>query len=277
MNLAEFGTRKYPLRCSKLRNLAACSVEPILELLGESVDSAGAGAETGSLTHEAIDAFHKEQRELQHKIIAGLTALRDATKRYPLGDEKEATIYFTHYANDPRNQLAEFLRHPKTGAIGLEHQMEGTLSPHPSDPTGQPIVLTGKADQFRRYRGKNCVMDYKTGKTSAWEMQSVYSYQMAGYLHLANQNGWCVDEAYIIRGYRYRENTAKSELPEANYVFVAMPFVASEVLLILDRIRLEVARIRSGELLFGPSPMCSWCPMKGLSQCIPVAKKKLGI
>lgn len=277
MNLSEFGTKKYPLRCSKLRNLATCSVEPILELLGESVDSAGAGAETGSLTHEAIEAFHREQRELQHKIIAGLTALRDATKRYPLGDEREATIYFTHYANDPRNQLAEFLRHPTTGTIGLEIQMEGTLPPHDSDPTQQPIVITGKADQLRMFRGKRTVMDYKTGKTTAWEMQSVYSYQLAGYLHIANQMGWSIEEAYIIRGYRYRETTAKVELPCPPAAFVAMPFTATDAELILDRIRLEVARIRSGEVLFGPSPMCSWCPMKGLSNCLPIAKKKLGI
>lgn len=273
LNLKDFGTEKYPIRASNIRKIVTCNMESILELLGELTDSAGSGAETGSITHAAIEAFHREQRSLEAKVVAGMTALRDATKRYPLGDEKEASLYFAHYAADPRNQNAEFITGP--GNDGLEYQMYGWLEPHPSDPTGQRIIINGKADQLRIYRGKRIVADYKTGKTSAYEMQAVYAYQMAAYLHLANQCGFNVEEVYIIRGYRYRERGA--DLPSPAEAFVAMPFVAGQEGLLLDRLRLEVARIRSGDLQFGPSAMCSWCPAKSLSRCMPLAKQKLGI
>lgn len=273
LNLREFGTAKYPIRASNIRKIVTCNMESVLELIGELTDSAGAGAETGTITHAAVEAFHREQGNVEAKTMAGLVALRDATKRNPLGDEKEASIYFAHYANDPRNQNAEFIK--PAGSDGLEYQMYGSLPAHETDPTGEPIVINGKVDQLRMFHGKRCVMDYKTGKTSAYEMQAVYAYQMAAYLYLANQNGFNMDEVYIIRGYRYRERGA--DLPSPAEAFVAMPFVAGQELLILDRLRLEVARIRSGELQFGPSAMCSWCPAKSMSRCIPLARTKLGV
>lgn len=275
LNLKEFATSKYPLRSSHLRKIVTCNMESILELLGDLQDDAGAAAQTGTITHSAIEAFHREQRDVTEKTVAGMTALRDATKRNPLADDKEASIYFAHYANDPRNQSAEFLT--RSGTPGLEIQMYGWLEPHSSDPTGERIILTGKADQLRLYRGKRIVVDYKTGKSSAYEMHAVYAYQMAAYMHLANQNGWEIEEGYIIRGYRYREISAKPFLPSPEDAFVAMPFTAKDVMLILDRVRLEVARIRSGDLQFGPSAMCSWCPAKSMSRCIPLAKQRLGI
>jgi hypothetical protein len=118
-------------------------------------------------------------------------------------------------------------------------------------------------------------MDYKTGKTSAFEMMHSYIYQQAAYMELARQNGYPVDEAYIIRGYKYRERGAN--LPSPPEAFVAMPFLPKDIPLILDRVKLEVARVRSGDLQFGPGAMCSWCPARGISNCIPIAKRKLGI
>lgn len=274
MNLSEFGTAKYPLRPSALKKLVNCSMQSILELLGDLEDRSNAGAQTGTVTHSAIEAFHREQRDMEAKTVAGLQALKDACKSNPLADEREAEIYFAHYANDPRNQRAEFVRQ-HTGGIALEMQVSGKLSPHPSDATGQDIIIEGKLDQLRVFNGKLCLMDYKSGRTSAFEMMHIYVYQQAAYMELARQNGYPVDEAYIIRGYKYRERGA--DLPSPAEAFVAMPFLPKDLPLILDRVKLEVARVRSGDLQFGPGALCSWCPAKGISNCIPIARKRLGI
>jgi hypothetical protein len=274
MNIAEFGTAKYPLRPSSLKKIVNCSMQSVLELLGESLDTAGAAAETGSVTHAAIEAFHREQRTLDDKIVAGVEALANACKRFPLADQREAEIYFAHYAKDTRNQNAEFIR-THDGRIGLEVKLSGYLDPHPTDPTGQKIVIEGTCDQLRIMFGKLYLCDYKTGKSSAFEMQNMYAYQLAAYMLIARQSGYMVDEVCLIRGYRYRERGA--DLPNPAEAFVHMPFTYTEVPYILDRVRLEVARIRSGEIQFGPGAMCGWCPMKGLSNCVPKAKKVLKI
>lgn len=274
MNIREFGTDKYPLRPSSLKKIVNCSMQSVLELMGESLDTAGAAAETGSVTHAAIEAFHREQRDLDAKIVAGVEALTAACKRFPLAEQREAEIYFAHYANDPRNQSAEFIRTPD-GRIGLEVKLDGWLEPHPTDPTGQRIVMKGTCDQLRIMFGKLYLCDYKTGKSSAFEMNNMYAYQMAAYIHLARQNNYMVDEGCLIRGYRYRERGA--DLPSPIEAFVHLPFTHRETDLLLDRVRLEVARIRSGEVHFGPGAMCGWCQYKGLSNCVPKAKKVLGI
>jgi hypothetical protein len=266
VNLTLFGGPESPLRPSQLDKLVKCSVWPIL-MIGEPEDGGGKAAQTGSAVHEAVAAYHLEP-DLSKRIQAGQTALAAALPKFPLADSTEARLFLTPYMADPRNLY--------TRVVAVEQRVGLTLPPHPTDPTGAPIVVRGTLDQIREENGRLVVCDLKTGSPSGWQMVHDYAYQQSAYVLAARASGFPEAEpGYLIRCQGYRARTAA--LPSPDGVYWWCSWSVDDCHLLLERVRLEVARIRSGEVQFGAGPHCSYCPHGGLQGCIPRAKEKLGI
>jgi hypothetical protein len=271
----DFATSRFPLRPSQSKKLRQCGVMVIMESIAATSDEGGAAAQIGSVTHEAIAAFHREQNNAL-KTEAGFVALAAALPKFPLADRRQAEIYFEHYQADPRNRWAEFAR-SSDGQLAIEMPVRLELPPHKLDHTGEKVVIEGRLDQIRVIDKQLCVCDYKTGQSTIFQMMHDYAYQLACYWHAAVSMGYDVREAKIIRGYTYRMRDKTAELPSPSGVFITMPFSYKGATLLLDGLRREVAMIRRGEVEFGPGSHCSWCAYNGLDNCIPAAGERFGL
>lgn len=263
MNFHLFATESRPLRPSGLAWLSRCPVQVMLQY--DEIDVGGPAAQTGSVVHKAVEAFHLAP-DTAKGITAAVAALQTAGAEFPDHDPTEARIYTEAYLGDPRNQTAK--------VVALEQKVTLRLPPHPLDPTGQDIHVRGTLDQIREENGRLLVCDLKTGKTGGWQMLHDYALQQAAYVLAARASGWPTAEpGYLIAAYGYRVRGAK--LPSPDGVFWWLPFDVSGAEMLLDRVRLQVALIRRGEIDFGPGPHCCYCPQKGLDSCVPAANRKL--
>lgn len=264
MDLSIFGTAEHPLRPSALAWLVRCPVQAVLAMYDE-IDEGGPAAQTGSLVHAAVAAFHLENDHAL-KIGAAVAAMQQQAAAFPLADPTEARLYLEPYLADPRNA------HAKT--VAVEHRVRLELDPHPLDPTGAPVVVRGTLDQIREEGGRLLVCDLKTGQTSGWAMLHDYALQQAAYTLAARESGFPgAEPGYLIRNYGYRARGAK--LPSPDGVFWWLPFDADGARQLLDRVRLQVALVRRGEIDFGPGPHCTFCGQKGLDSCVPKANRTL--
>lgn len=266
MNLTDFGTESRPLRPSQLAWLARCPVQVVLAM-EEPEESGGPAAQTGSLVHAAVAAFHLEPDTVK-KVAAAVAELQRAAAEFPQADPQEARLYLEPYLCDPRNTQAK--------TVAVETKVSVTLPPHPNDPTRKPIVVRGTLDQIREEPdGRLVVCDLKTGsKSSGWEMLHDYALQQAAYVLAARASGFpSAEPGYLIRAYGYRTRGAK--LPSPDGVYWWLPFDVTGATQLMDRVRLQVALIRSGEVDFGPGTHCGYCPQKGLDTCLPKANRKL--
>lgn len=292
--MQSFATTEHPIRASYLSWVARCNMKAVLDLI-DDCDSTGSAAQIGSVVHAGIAAFHQTTGTQVERSTAAFDAMRRALPEYPLADESECRLFLTPYVCDPNNQRAtfatvpaEYLNHPagpgaghpdagkvKLGQPAIELPIRVQLSPHPLDPTGQPIVIDGTLDQLRIVDGRPKVCDAKTGQPTGVQMMHDYAYQMAAYTVAARQFWPNTEPGYLIRLRRYRERTASLPTPEG--VEWSMPYMAADCMMVLDQVRINVALIRSGQVNFGPGVQCTYCPHKGLDGCIPKAKQKLGI
>ena len=268
-----FADSKNPLRPSSLDKLIKCPLWLVLSM-GEPEDQGGIAAQTGSLVHEAVAAFHLEL-DVNKKGEIGLATLSSSFPKFPLADTTSARLSYTHYANDPRNYLARIVE--INGKFAIEYKVTLQLTPHPSDPTGEPVFIEGTLDQIRvDDDGGLYIYDVKTGSAKGgWEMIHEYAYQQAAYTLAARQNGIPVNPGYIIRTYGYRVRGAT--LPSAEGVFFAMPFTIEVAHMLMERVALEVANIRRNEVHVGPGVYCNYCQHGGLSRCIPKAEDTIGL
>jgi hypothetical protein len=265
MNLATFGTDARPLRPSGLAWLIRCPVKTILDIATDVHDEGGPAAQTGSLVHAGVEAFHREVDGAK-KVAAAVAAMQQAAGRFPLADHNEARLYLEPYLCDPRNATADVV------AVELPVRLE--LPAHPFDPTGLPVIVRGRLDQIRRENGRLIVCDLKTGKGRGWEMLHDYAHQQAAYVLAARQSGYPTAEpGYLIRCYGYRERSAV--LPSPDGVQWWLPFDVAACEQLMARVTLAVALVRRGEVDFGPGPHCTFCPQKGLDNCIPHATRTL--
>jgi hypothetical protein len=254
------------LRPSSLDKLVKCPVWSLLMVWADE-DAGGPAAQTGSLTHEAVAAFHREAVESK-KAQAGLDALSAGLPRFPLADPADARRHYALYAADPRNLTADVL--------AVELAVTLSLPPHPTDPTGRPVVVRGTLDQLRRVDGRVVVDDLKTGQPSGWEMVHSYAFQMAAYTLAARANGFPeAAPGRIIRTWGYRARAAV--LPSPDGVFWHLPLTVARCEALMERVRLEVARVRAGEVHFGPGVHCTFCPHGGLDRCEPAVTGRLGL
>lgn len=260
-----FGTADYPLRPSALATLVKCPLQAVLKVLDELEDTSGVAADTGSLAHEAVAAFHLEP-DANKRIGAAVAMLQQAAPKFPQADVADARITVERYVADSRNAGAK--------VVAVERPVRLVLDPHPSDPTGQPVVINGKLDQLRESNGRITVWDLKTGKPGGREMSHEHSLQQAAYVLAARQSGFPTAEpGGLIRTAAYR--TRGAQLPMADGVFWDLPFTLADCPKLLSRVTLTVALIRSGEVDYGPGSWCVWCPLGGLDRCIVEADRKL--
>lgn|GEM_PF-6891462 len=265
MNLERFGSAANPLRPSSLDALVSCRLRSVLLMLGECSDTSGAAADTGSLTHLGVAAYH-----LEESVQAGLDAMSSGLSRFPKADPDDARLFYTAYTTDPRNA------HKAAGVIAIEQKVRCVLPAHELDPTGEDIVIEGTLDQIRRDPfGVKRVWDLKTGKKDAYGYMAEYAMQQAAYVLGAVQS---IDESIqpggLIVAYGWRRKGVDPKTSPGG-VFWNYTHSADDCLLILDDVRLAVALIRRGDVAPGPGPLCSYCPAGGLSNCLPMLKKML--
>lgn len=242
------GTQAKPLRPSSLDAIAKCPMRVALDLLTEERVS-GVAADTGTVTHAGIAAWHLG--------LDPLDAMNAAASRASLADRSEVERFFSLYCEDPRNAPHAVER--------VECAVQGEIAP--------TIFAAGTLDQLRRDEsGVLRVWDVKSGKPEGWEMLHVHAMQLSAYAMLASQTlGEPVHPGGIIRLWGYRKRGA--ELPSPAGVFFHATWGLEDCPEILQRAVDAVHAIRRGEITFGPGPDCNYCRHGGLQSCLPRARE----
>ena len=195
--LSLFGSEHAPLRCSMLDGLNRCPMKHVLLYLDEAEDRAGEAAETGSIAHAGIAAYHRAGGHV-NGVEAGLAAIRASLDRFPRARPEDAARHFADYAADPRHSSAE--------VVAVERPVRLVLPPGAGDPTGREVVIEGTVDQIRRHEGRLAVFDVKTGATPGWQMLHDHLFQVCAYALAATAElGEPVAPGCLIRTQGYRK------------------------------------------------------------------------
>jgi hypothetical protein len=262
--LSLFGSEHAPLRCSMLDGLNRCPMKHVLMYLDEAEDLAGEAAATGSVAHAAIAAYHRAAGH-EEGVEAGLAAIRACLDRFPRARPEDATRHFSDYTADPRHQAAE--------VVAVERPVRLILPPAEGDPTRREFVIEGTLDQVRRHDGRLLVVDVKNGALPGWQMLHDHLFQVCAYAAAATAElGEPVEPGYLIRTQGYRKKgICPADAPEG--VFWPFGLTPGHCRLYLDQVRELVARIRRGDVSFGPGLHCSYCPLQGIWGCTARAEK----
>lgn len=256
-----FGTKADPIRCSKTPGLLRCPLQAMLLHLGQFDDKSRQAADTGDAIHVAVQKWH----ELARADEALAYMRRAHPNTFPLADIAEAEKVFQAYITDPRN--------PPEATFKVEFPVELSIPCHDLDATKQPIVIVGTGDQLRRDRGVLKYWDVKTGEPEAWDMLHDYALQLSAYCVAGTQTlGEPVHPGGIIRTKTYRKRGVKPG-SAIDGVFINVPWTLEDCRLLLESIRLDVAVIRSGELIPRPGKHCGYCPAKSMPNCLAKMKR----
>lgn len=252
-DLRDYATDKRPIRASAVEKFLACPMSIVLSLCDE--DEGGEAAQTGNLVHSGAHAFHTLKGELADRIAASQAALEAAREKFPEGDAKKAAKILANYTKDSANQTAE--------VEWCEETVRLCLEPHPSDPTGQPIVILGHLDQVRRVRERRTVWDIKTGyRLGAEATMLEYMVQQATYVLAARAT---LAEDIEPGGIIYTPGYEKAR----SRVFLNLPLTVESCRMLLSPLPLFVSMIRQGKPVFRPSPeSCQWCEHKVWPRCL---------
>lgn len=188
----DFATPRAPLRGSSLETLMGiCEGFVVLRMLGER-EEGGIAAHTGTAIGRAIEIVH--QKGGKRKAFADIMAQvrKESVEGTPGSDDQasfskanwtEVEGMLKGYTEDRRNNV-------RVVEDSLEEVVTLSLPPHPLDPTGEPVYLTGHIDQVRydMASGSYKVWDVKSGKGTGAEMTSKYKWQVA-----------CYTEAYKVK------------------------------------------------------------------------------
>ena len=253
MKLALFGSAERPLRCSRLPKLVRCQMSAVVDFLAEG-EAFSPAADTGSAVHFAIQAWHTKPDER----LAILT-MRACIEKFPFADLEVAEQHFRGYIEDPRNQ----------GLILClcESNIVVELPPHPTDPTGAPVVYTGTLDQVRLTKYGMCLLDIKTGAPEGIDMLHTHCLQLAAYQYGASLKlGERVRHAGIIKTKDYLKKD-RSGAPKPGPVFYEAPWAWSDLPVILSSLTLLVAQVRAHQLHISPGEeACKYCI--GIPNCV---------
>jgi RecB family exonuclease len=253
-DLTLFASERFPLRASRLYWFM-CQMRHALEHLGHfGPDAGGVAAQTGSLTHAGIQAWHDRGRDTEE----ALRAMRAAAPRFPAAEPPEAQRNLLLYAKDPRNQAAKVVATEQPVTLRLP------------DPGGD-VVVRGTLDQIREDDdGVWRVYDVKTGggQKSAEDMLyeaalQVCAYAVAATAHFARP----VEPGCIIWTCGYRRRGVE---PAAAPGGVFLPFNLSlpQAEALVHGVRQLAAAVRRGAPAFGPGSWCNFCPARGLRNCL---------
>jgi hypothetical protein len=104
-DLRLFASEQFPLRASRLYWFM-CQMRHALDHLGYfEHDVGGVAAQTGSLTHVGIQAWHEHGQDLEE----ALRAMRAAVPKFSAAKPSEAQRNLLLYTKDPRNQAAKVI------------------------------------------------------------------------------------------------------------------------------------------------------------------------
>lgn len=251
MKPEEFGTDKYPLRCSSLYVLMGCPLSAVLQAEGEERES-GEAADTGNLVHLAASLFHGKANGDARLAMELMLGMKD---RYPLGNVDDAALHFLHYSKDERNRKAKVVLN--------EEKIRFQIPAAENDPTQAPITVMGTLDQVRELDdGRLVLVDIKTGK-AIWGKQMVthYALQLAAYMVGATQLlKRDVEQAVIIR---------TADYIGSGPVFWWPAWGLPHARAMLYGLRQTVAQIRSGNVWIAPGAPCRFCPAGHPGDCVP--------
>ena len=255
-DLVTFGSQGRPLRPSKVASLLACPMSLVLAQYAES--EGGKAAQTGSLMHAGVDAYHKSPETLTEaeRIQRGIDALAAAREKFPAADSARSRTLYDAYVADKTNSQA-IVR-------WCEEPVRLVLSADSSDPTGLPIVIQGTTDQVRedRHTGVLSVWDVKTGvRHTPSEMLLDYIVQQATYVLAARATlGKNIVPGGIICTAGYEKARTRVHVPSG--LSVAQ---CEEILTLVPPL---VAAVRRGLPAFRPSlASCEYCPAGKYPDC----------
>ena len=245
--MLEFGTAACPLRPSKLKQFLMCPMSTVLDKLMAGDDEGGPGAQTGSVVHKGVEAFHRALGAPLTRREEAEAAARSALSTFPLARPEDAFRWLNAYTNDPANIEARVTH--------LEHSVTLTIDPD--------IVIKGTLDQIRKDdQGRLTVWDLKTGtKLSADDAVDEYQIQQMAYVLAARQTlGLNVLPGGIIWCAGYDKPRGRRFLP--------MGIDVQDCLDTMEVVKNRVLEIRAGLKLFVPSNSnCFWCPHKRYPRC----------
>lgn len=186
MTPSTFATPDAPLRGSSLETfMGTCAGFTVSRMLGER-DEGGVAAHTGTAIGRAIEITH--QTGGKRKTFADIMAqVRKESEEGTPGSDDQASFAkanWTEVEGMLKGYRADRRNNVKVIEDSLEEVVKLELPPHPLDPTGEPVYLTGHLDQVRYdvVSGSYRVWDVKSGKGGGTEMTSRYKWQVACYV-----------------------------------------------------------------------------------------------
>ena len=255
--LRDFASAARPLRISSLPSLLRCAWASVADFLQLCDRESSEAADTGSAAHMAVATWHRQGRDDD----AAVAAMKQSDQ-FPKADLADAERFFRAYAADPRNREAEVV------AVEREVRLEVKAGKK------APIVMQGTLDQLRLVDGVPYLWDVKTGSRGGYEQLHDYAAQLAGYVWAARHSGFdrCEPGGIIrVRGYHARG----AELPSPTGVFFHAAFSADDAERILASVVDRVLEIRAGRVAIQPGAQCTFCPLRGLSSCLPLFTETL--
>lgn len=232
MDLKDFATERYPLRCSRLPMLMACPWKIVMEFLQLHQRDGGSAAQTGSAAHKAIHVYHSKGKEVEKAV----TAMKAARQEFPLADFAEAERLFRAYVNDPRNTAAQ--------VVQAEFLLHGEIE--------KGIVLEGTADQLREEETRQTIWDVKTSRFAGPLIRDQHTYQVAAYAYLAAKRfGAPVHPGGIIMLRGYEKSADKAYYP--------YDLTHDDAVLLMQAVADRVREIRAGRIHAIPGDHCGYC------------------
>jgi hypothetical protein len=225
----------------------------------------GKAADTGTAIGLMVELWHRgddPDRAITRTENAATGGFAD---RHPfsLADLGEATRAFRRYAADPRNDRGMVL------VDSLEREVSLELPPHPFDPTGAPVCISGHLDQVRiGAHGMLEVWDVKHSRFNGDDLLKKYFWQQAAYTIATGASygrpvkwgGLICTKGYLVRG-------AQTRAPDAFRVHFRASMTVADCKAALDAIRFTVAMIRRGAIAPTPGVFCNYCPAKTFAAC----------
>lgn len=226
---------------------------------GQTSDSGGVAAQSGSAFHCLVEAWHASHHDEFHA-----TQVEESRRHeWPDADIDKAVLpAFRGYARDPRNRITP---------VAQELEIRFEIDPSPDDPTGELIHLVGHLDQVRQEGdGTLQVWDMKLSRLGGGDLINSYAYQLGFYAIGATKYlGREVKPGGIIRCSTYGTKDAQKYVsPDGVFFPVGL---TDEVLdhMVADLAR-TVAAVRRGEVSARPGDWCSYCPIGHISRCVPL-------
>lgn len=289
MRPEDFATPAMPIRASMLNSLAKCHGFAFLDM--EDSRPVGAAAHTGTAVGRAIELYHRGYENEESLNIARREAVAGGPKGFPLARWDEVESALTSYTLDGRNPRSVVVRD------SLEEEVTLSMDAHPLDTTKAAIRVKGHIDQVRFEGGTYSVWDLKHGRPEGKLMLSSYLWQQAVYTlaYASKYPDRRVSWGGIIRLRGYAQSrrvsnphhdpsrkasskkggvsNAKTHLipysPDSAPVFFHAPYRRTDLLAVIDQIRLAVALVRNGTILLTPGEHCGWCKKDGFHDCYP--------